>query len=247
MEVIKLENINKYFGENKVLDNVSISVREGEVISIIGPSGSGKSTLLRSIIGLEEVESGKIVVEGTTIFANEEKISKKSIRDAHLKMGMVFQNFNLFPHKTVIENILEAPLMVNKTAVKEATKNAKDLLKLVGLSEKENSFPGELSGGQKQRIAIARALAMNPDILLFDEPTSALDPELVSEVLKVIKELTKQNRTMIIVSHEMKFVQEISDQVIFMADGKIVESGSAEKIFNTPEHKRIQEFLEKIL
>lgn len=247
MEMIKLENINKYFGDNKVLDNVSLNVKDGDVVSIIGPSGSGKSTLLRSIIGLEEVESGKIVIEGISLFDNEEKISKKSKRDAHLKMGMVFQNFNLFPHKTVIENILEAPLMVKKSDVKEAIRNAKEFLKLVGLSEKENSFPAELSGGQKQRIAIARALAMNPDILLFDEPTSALDPELVSEVLKVIKELAKQNRTMIIVSHEMRFVQEISDHVIFMADGEIVESGSAEKIFKNPEHKRIQEFLEKIL
>ena len=247
MEIISLKNINKYFGENKVLDDVSLTVKEGEVISIIGPSGSGKSTLLRSIIGLEEVKNGKISVEGELIFDNDMKISKHKIRNAHLKMGMVFQSFNLFPHKTVIDNIIEAPLMVKKMPKEEALMKARELLKLVGLSEKENSFPGELSGGQKQRIAIARALAMNPDILLFDEPTSALDPELVSEVLKVIKELAKQKITMLIVSHEMKFVQEISDQVIFMADGKVVESGAAEKIFNNPEHDRIKEFLKKIL
>ena len=228
MCVIKAENIMKLFGDLEVLKNVSLEVKRGEVISIIGPSGSGKSTFLRCLQQLEEIDGGKI------------KIDEK-------KLGMIFQNFNLFPHKTVIENISEAPIIVNKMNKEKAIKLGEELLKKVGLLDKKHAYPCEISGGQKQRVAIARALAMEPEILLFDEPTSALDPELVGEVLAVIKELAKDHMTMIIVTHEMAFAREVSDYIVFMDEGKMIEKATPNKMFTNPDHPRIKIFLDKML
>ncbi|MGM0498796.1 MAG: amino acid ABC transporter ATP-binding protein [Bacillota bacterium] len=239
MEMIKAKNIHKSFGELEVLRDVSFEVHKGEVISIIGPSGSGKSTLLRSLIGLEEINSGELFIEGISV--------KKSGKKAYEKMGMVFQGFNLFPHKTVMGNLIEAPIVVKGEKKKEAKKRAEKLLKKVGLYDKKDSYPAQLSGGQKQRVAIARALAMEPDIMLFDEPTSSLDPELVGEVLTVIRDLADENITMLIVTHEMGFSRDVSDRVIFMDHGKIVSDTVPEKIFVNPESERIQNFLTKIL
>lgn len=239
LEMIKAKNICKSFTDLEVLSNVSFAVKQGEVISIIGPSGSGKSTLLRSLIGLEKINSGQLFIEGTQV--------KDDNKIAYRKMGMVFQGFNLFPHKTVLENLIEAPLVVNKEKKGLAIKRAENLLKKVGLFDKKNSYPAQLSGGQKQRVAIARALAMKPDIMLFDEPTSSLDPELVGEVLTVIKDLADENITMLIVTHEMGFARDVSDRVFFMDQGKIISDTVPEKIFVNPESKRIQTFLTKIL
>jgi len=237
--MIKAKNINKSFGELEVLRDVSFDVQQGEVISIIGPSGSGKSTLLRSLIGLEEINSGELFIEGISV--------KKSGKKAYEKMGMVFQGFNLFPHKTVIGNLIEAPIVVKGEKKKEVKKRASELLNKVGLSDKKDSYPAQLSGGQKQRVAIARALAMEPDIMLFDEPTSSLDPELVGEVLTVIRDLADENITMMIVTHEMGFAKDVSDRVFFMDHGKIISDTVPEKIFVNPESERIQNFLTKIL
>lgn len=237
--MIKAKNIYKNFGELEVLKDVSFEVQQGEVISIIGPSGSGKSTLLRSLIGLEEMNSGELFVEGISV--------NKSGKKAYQKMGMVFQGFNLFPHKTVMENLIEAPLVVKKEKKNEAIKRAEKLLNKVGLYDKKDSYPAQLSGGQKQRVAIARALAMQPDIMLFDEPTSSLDPELVGEVLTVIRDLADENITMLIVTHEMGFSRDVSDRVIFMDHGRIISDTIPEKIFVNPESERIQNFLTKIL
>ncbi|KDR94704.1 amino acid ABC transporter ATP-binding protein, PAAT family (TC 3.A.1.3.-) [Peptoclostridium litorale DSM 5388] len=234
--MIEVIDITKKFDDFTVLENVSLEIEKGEIVTIIGPSGSGKSTLLRCLNRLEEIQSGSIKIEG-------EPVDKNNCR----KLGMVFQNFNLFPHKTVIENIIEAPVIVKKEKKEDAKKLARKLLEDVGLSDKENSYPSQLSGGQKQRVAIARALAMNPDIMLFDEPTSALDPELVGEVLGVIKELAKEHMTMVIVTHEMAFAKEISDRVVFMDKGKIVEQGSPEDVFENPKHPRIKSFLSRFL
>ena len=234
--MIEVIDITKSFDDFTVLENVSLNVEKGEIVTIIGPSGSGKSTLLRCLNRLEEIQSGSINIEG-------EPVDKNNCR----KLGMVFQNFNLFPHKTVMENIIEAPVIVKKEKKEDAKKIARKLLEDVGLSDKENSYPSQLSGGQKQRVAIARALAMNPDIMLFDEPTSALDPELVGEVLGVIKKLAKEHMTMVIVTHEMAFAKEISDRVVFMDKGKIVEQGSPEDVFENPEHPRIKSFLSRFL
>ncbi len=234
--MIEVIDITKKFDDFTVLENVSLDIKKGEIVSIIGPSGSGKSTLLRCLNRLEEIQSGTIKIEG-------EPVDKNNCR----KLGMVFQNFNLFPHKTVIENIIEAPVIVKKEKKEEAKKLARKLLEDVGLSDREDSYPSQLSGGQKQRVAIARALAMNPDIMLFDEPTSALDPELVGEVLGVIKKLAKEHMTMVIVTHEMAFAKEISDRVVFMDKGKIVEQGSPEAVFENPEHPRIKSFLSRFL
>lgn len=251
MKMIRAININKKFGSLEVLKNVSLEVKKGEVISIIGPSGSGKSTLLRCLNHLETIDSGLIEIEGEAIADIQTKskvsISESAIRKRCKKVGMVFQNFNLFPHKTVLENIIEAPIIVNKLKKEEALKIANDLLKKVGLSDKKNVYPSQISGGQKQRVAIARALAMQPDIMLFDEPTSALDPELVGEVLKVIKALADEDMTMAIVTHEMGFAREVSDRVIFMDHGEIIEEACPEVIFNNPSHSRIKTFLEKML
>lgn len=237
--MIKSKNINKKFGELEVLRDVSFRVQQGEVISIIGPSGSGKSTLLRSLIGLEEINSGELFIEGISV--------KNSGKKAYEKMGMVFQGFNLFPHKTVMGNLIEAPVVVKGEKKEIAKKRAEKLLKKVGLYDKKNSYPAQLSGGQKQRVAIARALAMEPDIMLFDEPTSSLDPELVGEVLTVIRDLADENITMLIVTHEMGFAKDVSDRVIFMDHGKIISDTFPEKIFVNPESERIQNFLTKIL
>jgi len=239
LEMIKAKEIYKSFGELEVLSGVSFKVQQGEVISIIGPSGSGKSTLLRSLIGLEEIDSGELYIEEISV--------KESGKKAYEKMGMVFQGFNLFPHKTVMGNLIEAPIVVKGEKKSAVKKRAEKLLKKVGLSDKKDSYPAQLSGGQKQRVAIARALAMEPDIMLFDEPTSSLDPELVGEVLTVIRDLADENITMLIVTHEMGFSRDVSDRVIFMDHGKIISDTLPEKIFVNPESERVQNFLTKIL
>ena len=243
MDIIEIRNINKSYGENRVLNDISLKVAKGEVVSIIGPSGSGKSTLLRSIADLETVDSGSILIEGYDI--TEKSMDKKEKKKILLKTGMVFQNFNLFPHMTVRNNIARTLKVVKKASAKEADEITKQMLAKVGLIDKIDNYPNELSGGQKQRAAIARAMALDPDILLFDEPTSALDPELVKEVLDLIKKLRDEKTTMLIVSHEMKFVKEISDKVIVMEKGKILEEGTSEKVFENSSSERVREFLKK--
>ena len=224
MSLLEIKNLKKSFGDNVVLKDISLNVEKGEVLSIIGPSGSGKSTLLRCITGLEEEDSGVINFDGT--------------------FGLVFQNFNLFPHHSVMKNITNAPLRVQKRDKDEVNDHARDLLKKMGLEDKENAYPCELSGGQQQRVSIARALAMNPDILFFDEPTSALDPELTGEILTVIKQLAAEHMTMVIVTHEMNFARNVSDTIIFMDGGVIVEEGSPEEVFSS-DNQRMKEFLGK--
>lgn len=247
-EMIRVTNLSKAFGSLEVLKGVDLQVRKGEIISIIGPSGSGKSTLLRTLIHLERANDGEILVEGEEVRnASGSHIPEAKIRQRCRKLGMVFQNFNLFPHKTALENIIEAPMTVLKQNRAEVLKKAEVLLDKVGLSDKRDTYPYYLSGGQKQRVAIARALAMEPDIMLFDEPTSALDPELIGEVLAVIKDLAAENMTMLIVTHEMGFAREVSDKVVFMDEGKIIEAAAPEKIFTHPDHPRIKTFLEKML
>lgn len=249
MEVIRIENLCKRFGKLDVLKGINLAVNQGEIVSIIGPSGSGKSTLLRCMNHLEIADSGSIAVDGNYIAkANETTgkavyISNKEILSICSKLGMVFQNFNLFPHMSVLENIVEAPLTVKGVNKEDAAVIARDLLKKVGLSEKESAYPYELSGGQKQRVAIARALAMSPEIMLFDEPTSALDPELIGEVLQVIKQLASERMTMVIVTHEMNFARDISDRVLFMDEGVVLAEGTPEEIFVNPKQPRIQAFL----
>lgn len=240
--MIKIVNLNKYFGEKQVLKNINIEIKEGELVAIIGPSGSGKSTLIRCIDYLEEATSGEIYIEGQDIASSGKEITK--IRQ---KIGMVFQHFNLFPHKTVLENICLAPVLTGKMSKKEAENKAVELLKTMDLLDKKDSYPESLSGGQKQRIAIARALAMEPKIMLFDEATSALDPEMVGEVLKVMKDLAESGMTMIVVTHEMAFAKEIADRVIFMADGEIIEENTAVELFENPQKPRTKEFLSKVL
>ena len=249
--MIKVENLYKNFGELEVLKDVNLEINRGEIVSVIGPSGSGKSTLLRCLIHLEKAGSGCIFIEEKPVALNRDgkqvHISESEIRENCRKLGMVFQNFNLFPHKTSLENVVEAPLTVGKKPRKEATEQGERLLRRVGLADKCESYPCRLSGGQKQRVAIARALAMEPDVMLFDEPTSALDPELIGEVLSVIKDLADEKMTMVIVTHEMAFAREVSDRIVFMDDGMILEQGSPEKIFGNPDHPRIRTFLEKML
>ncbi len=249
--IVRVENLKKKFGDLEVLKGVNLSVNPGEIISVIGPSGSGKSTLLRCLIHLEKVSGGTVEIEGEPIAREHEGhqtlISERHIRYRCRKLGMVFQGFNLFPHKTALENIIEAPMIVGKLNKEEARAKGEALLAKVGLSDKRDTYPYYLSGGQKQRVAIARALAMEPDIMLFDEPTSALDPELVGEVLTVIKDLARENMTMLVVTHEMGFARELSDTVIFMDDGVIVESAAPDKLFTNPEHPRIKAFLEKMI
>ena len=241
-ELIKTVDLYKSFGELEVLKGVSETVHKGEVVSIIGPSGGGKSTFLRCLNLLETPEKGTIIFEG------EEITGKKVDIDLHRqKMGMVFQHFNVFPHLTVQENITLAPILVKHQSKEQAEAKARELLERVGLLEKYDEMPGNLSGGQKQRLAIIRALAMEPDVMLFDEPTSALDPEMVGEVLDVIKGLVKSGMTSVIVTHEMGFSREVSDRVLFMAEGKILESGAPDKLFGDPQHPRLQDFLRKVL
>ncbi len=240
--MIKIENLMKKFGDNVILKNISFSVSPGEAVSIIGPSGSGKSTLLRCINGLEEITNGHIHVDELDIADPSLNIDK--LRE---RVGMVFQSFNLFPHLTVLENITLAPVTLKKMNKAEAIAKAEELLKKVGLSDKGNNYPSSLSGGQKQRVAIARALAMNPEAILFDEPTSALDPEMVGEVLQVMRSLANEGMTMIVVTHEMGFAREVCDRVIFMADGEIVEEGDPETLFTSPSHERTRNFLNMVL
>ena len=242
MEIIKTVNLHKSFGSLHVLQGVNQTIHKGEVISIIGPSGGGKSTFLRCLNLLEKPEKGQIFFEG------QEITGKKVNIDQHRqKMGMVFQQFNVFPHLTVGENIKLAPKLLKGKSEEEATAMAKDLLTRVGLIDKYDEMPGNLSGGQKQRLAIVRALAMEPDVMLFDEPTSALDPEMVGEVLDVIKGLVETGMTCVIVTHEMRFAEEVSDRVLFIADGNILEDGTPAQVFHNPQHPRLQDFLKKVL
>ena len=244
-KIIEVINLKKQFGSNLILDDINFTINKGEAVSLIGPSGSGKSTILRCIADLETLTGGKILIEGHNL--QDKGIDRKIKKELLLKTGMIFQNFNLFPHMTVKDNIVKTLRIVKKTAVKKAEEIAEKVLETVGLADKKDNFPNELSGGQKQRVAIARGLALEPDILLFDEPTSALDPELVKEVLDIIRKLKKERKmTMLIVSHEMKFVKEISDEVVVMENGKILEKGSVEKIFENPETQRVKEFLNTI-
>lgn len=240
--IIQIENATKYFGQLKAVDNVSLSVQTGEKVVIIGPSGSGKSTLLRAINRLEEISSGRIVVDGMDIMDPSNDINK-----IRMEVGMVFQSFNLFPHKTALQNLTMAPVKLRKTPRGEAEANALRLLKKVNIEEKANAYPAQLSGGQQQRVAIARALAMNPKIMLFDEPTSALDPEMIGEVLEVMKNLAIEGMTMVVVTHEMGFAREVADRVIFMDHGAVVEVGTPEHFFANPTHDRTKLFLSQIL
>ena len=240
-KIIELKNLKKQYGTNVVLKNINLHVDKGEVVSIIGPSGSGKSTILRCIVDLESITSGEVLIESNDL--TDKNVDKKIKKEMLLKTGMVFQTFNLFPHMSVRNNIVRTLKLVKKMATMEAENTAKKMLDLVGLSDKINSFPNELSGGQKQRVAIARALALQPDIMLFDEPTSALDPELVKEVLDIIRKLKKQKITMLIVSHEMNFVREISDRIVVMEKGEILEIGTSQQIFENPFSERVREFL----
>ncbi|MBO0410889.1 amino acid ABC transporter ATP-binding protein [Enterococcus hulanensis] len=240
--MINVKQLSKSFGDNEVLKSIDLTVKEGEVVVIIGPSGSGKSTILRCLNLLEEPTSGEIFFEGQNITAPDSNIDQ--IRQ---KMGMVFQSFNLFPHMSVAENLTITPVKIKKEDPTKAKEAALALLDQVGLKEKADSYPSSLSGGQQQRVAIARALAMNPDVMLFDEPTSALDPEMVGEVLAVMQDLAKKGMTMVVVTHEMGFAKEVADRVIFMADGVIQEEGTPEEIFDHPQNSRTQDFLNKVL
>lgn len=240
--IIEVEDLHKSFGSNEVLKGISTTVNQGEVVAVIGPSGSGKSTFLRCLNLLENVTSGSVRVEGVDLTA-----PKTDINQVRQKIGMVFQHFNLFPHKTVTENITLAPTMLGKMNKQQAKERAEDLLGQVKLSNKADARPAQLSGGQKQRVAIARALAMRPDIMLFDEPTSALDPEMVGEVLDVMKTLASEGMTMVVVTHEMGFAREVSDRLLFMADGVIVEEGDPREILANPKEERTKDFLSKVL
>ncbi len=260
MEMIKTVDLHKSFGDLKVLTGVSQTINKGEVVSVIGPSGGGKSTFLRCLNLLETPEQGKIYVEGTEITGNLTPEEKKAVKEGRMKkppkvnidihrqkMGMVFQHFNVFPHLSVAENITLAPVRLKKKTKAEAAEMAKELLNRVGLLDKFDEMPGNLSGGQKQRLAIVRAMAMEPDVMLFDEPTSALDPEMIGEVLDVIKGLVDSGMTCVIVTHEMNFAREVSDRVLFMAEGNILEENSPEEFFRHPTHPRLQDFLSKVL
>ena len=242
--IIQVKDLKKYYkkGVIKALDGVSVDIARGDVVVVIGPSGSGKSTLLRSLNLLEEPTSGTIIFEGTDI--TDKKID---INQHRQKMGMVFQHFNLFPHKTIIENMILAPVEVKHVPKEEAKTKAMQLLERVGLADRADAYPIQMSGGQKQRVAIVRALCMEPDVMLFDEPTSALDPEMVGEVLDVMKELAHEGMTMVVVTHEMGFAREVGNRVLFMADGKLVEQGSPTEIFEHPQSDRLRDFLSKVL
>lgn len=249
MKLLEINHMKKSFGDLSVIEDISLSVNEGEVVSIIGPSGSGKSTVLRCATMLEKMDSGELIYldeyaaknneEGRSVYA-----PKKQLKKMHQHFGLVFQNFNLFPHYSVLKNIIDAPVTVDKISKKEATERAMILLKKLGLEDKAKAYPYQLSGGQQQRVSIARALALQPKILFFDEPTSALDPELTGEVLKVIKELAMEKMTMIIVTHEMQFAKELSDRIIFMENGKIQTEGTPVEVFST-ENVRVKEFIGK--
>ena len=242
--IINASKVNKYFGDKHVLKDVDFEVHKREVVALIGPSGSGKSTLLRCFNGLEKHTSGEIHIHGQLL---DPHFSNKQLAPIRRELGMVFQNFNLFPHMTVLQNVIEAPLLVRKMSKEQAVALGEKLLEKVGLAEKRDAYPNRLSGGQKQRVAIARALAMQPQALLFDEPTSSLDPELVGEVLKVMRDLAYEGSTMVVVTHEMQFARDVSDRVVFISDGVIVEQGDPEEIFKQPKQERTKLFLERVL
>ena len=241
-EIIKIEGLRKRFGDNEVLKGITTSIKQGEVVAIIGPSGCGKSTFLRSINLLEEPTEGKILIDGIDLTSWDVDINKMRQR-----VGMVFQQFNLFPNMTIRRNIMLAPVELGKMTREEADEKATELLSRIGLLDKADSYPDSLSGGQKQRVAIVRALAMNPEVLLFDEPTSALDPEMVGEVLQLMKDVAAEGMTMVVVTHEMGFAREVATKVIFMADGKVQEQGRPEDIFTNPKNERLQAFLQTVL
>lgn len=246
--MIEVCNLSKSYGNNEVLKGINLAIQSKEVVVIIGPSGSGKTTLLRCLNGLEGITKGSVAVGGILVTSDMHyKERSKRIIELRKNTGMVFQNFNLFPHKTVLENVIEGPVIVKKIPKKDAIALGRSLLEKVGLSDKQNEYPSRLSGGQQQRVAIARSLAMEPKIMLFDEPTSALDPELVGEVLSVIKVLAKEGMTMVVVSHEMGFAREVADRVVFMDEGKIIEEGLPEEIFQNPNTERARRFLSQIL
>ncbi|MCR5484354.1 MAG: amino acid ABC transporter ATP-binding protein [Clostridiales bacterium] len=248
--MLEIKNLHKAFGSNVVLKNISMSVSKGEVVSIIGPSGSGKSTLLRCATTLEVPDSGEIKYFDDFLIRTENEKTVYADKDVLKKIrhhfGLVFQNFNLFPHLSVMRNITEAPIIVDGKSKKQAESEAMELLKKMGLSDKADAYPCELSGGQQQRVSIARALALNPKILFFDEPTSALDPELTGDILRVIRELAKEHMTMVIVTHEIDFALHVSDRVVFMADGYIVEEGAPEDVINNPSNERTKSFLSRL-
>ena len=249
-KLIQVKDLKKYYnkGAIKALDGVSVDVMRGDVLVVIGPSGGGKSTFLRSLNLLEEPTEGQIIFEGVDIARKKDADGKKLDLDLHRrKMGMVFQHFNLFPHMTILQNMTLAPIQVKGVPQAEAEKKAMELLERVGLADRAGAYPIQLSGGQKQRVAIVRALAMEPDVMLFDEPTSALDPEMVGEVLDVMRELAKSGMTMVIVTHEMGFAREVGNRILFMADGKLVEEGTPDELFNHPQSPRLQDFLSKVL
>lgn len=245
--MIQAVDISKSFGSLEVLRGVDLVVKPGEVVVIIGPSGSGKSTLLRCLNHLEQVDEGTIYIDGKKVENGKSKKTTAQVYQLRQGIGMVFQRFNLFPHKTALQNVIEGPITVHKTSYEEASKKGMDLLAKVGVADKANAYPAQLSGGQQQRVAIARSLAMEPKIMLFDEPTSALDPELVGEVLETIKDLAREGMTMLVVTHEMGFAKEVADRVIFMDEGKILEESEPEEIFSFPKHPRTREFLRKLL
>jgi polar amino acid transport system ATP-binding protein len=240
--VIKVVDLHKSFGDLEVLKGINTEIRKGEVVCVIGASGSGKSTFLRCLNLLEEPTKGEIYIDGISLMEH-----KKDINKLRQKVGMVFQQFNLFPHMTVLENIMLAPVKVKKMPEEEARRKAIELLRKVGLSDKDNAYPSQLSGGQKQRVAIARALAMDPEVMLFDEPTSALDPEMVGEVLAVMKQLAMEGMTMVVVTHEMGFAREVGDRILFMDEGVILEEGTPEELFGNPKKERTRAFLSKVL
>ena len=241
--MIEFKNVEKYYGDFHALKNINLKITEGEVVVVIGPSGSGKSTMLRCINALELITTGELITNGVNI--RDKKVNTNDVRK---NLGMVFQHFNLYPHRTVLDNITLAPMKVLKKTRAEAEAKAEELLAKVGMLDKKNSYPSQLSGGQQQRIAIARALAMEPDVMLFDEPTSALDPEMVGEVLEVMKGLARtEGMTMVVVTHEMGFAREVADRVIFMADGEILEDDDTETFFNNPKDERAKQFLSKII
>ena len=249
-KLIQVKNLKKYYNGDKIkaLDGVSVDINKGDVMVIIGPSGGGKSTFLRSLNLLEQPTEGSIIFEGVDITKKKDENGKKLDIDLHRqKMGMVFQHFNLFPHMTILQNLTLAPMKVKGLTQQEAEAKALELLDRVGLKDRADAYPIQLSGGQKQRVAIVRALAMEPDVMLFDEPTSALDPEMVGEVLDVMKELARDGMTMVVVTHEMGFAREVGSRILFMADGQLVEEGNPDQIFNHPQSPRLQDFLSKVL